>query len=52
MRKITRTLVVANTLMLLACSAGYVLAAETRTPTPEEFREIVRKYNESGNIQG
>ena len=52
MRKITSAVVCANALMLLACSAGYVPAAETRTPTPEEFRELVRKYNESGNIRG
>jgi hypothetical protein len=47
MLRITRT-VVPHTLLFLACSAGLLQAAETRTPTPEEFRELVRKYNESG----
>lgn len=47
MRRITGVLLT-NALMLLACSAGYVHAAETHVPTPEEFREQVRQFNESG----
>lgn len=38
-------------LMLLICSGGFALAAETRVPTPEEFKEQVRQYNESGRFQ-
>jgi len=40
--------VVTSALLALPCSAGNLLAAETRTPTPEEFREQVRQYTESG----
>ncbi len=39
-------------LLLFACSAGFVLADETRAPTPEEFREQVRQYNESRKMPG
>ncbi len=39
-------------LLLFACSAGFVLAEETRAPTTEEFREQVRQYNESGKVPG
>ncbi len=40
--------VVTYALLALACSPGHLHAAETRTPTPEEFREQVRQYSESG----
>lgn len=36
--------VVPNALMLLACSVGYVFAAETHVLTQEEFKEQVRQY--------
>jgi len=36
----------------LLLSTVSVTAAENRTPTPEEFRELVRKYNESGSVVG
>lgn len=39
-------------LMLLFYSGGLALAAETRVPTPEEFKEQVRQYNESGRFPG
>jgi hypothetical protein len=42
---------VVNAVLLFACAVS-LQAAETRTPTPEEFREQVRKYNESGAIPG
>lgn len=35
---------------MFACSAGQLLAAETHLPTPEEFREQVRQYSESGKV--
>jgi hypothetical protein len=39
-------------LMLLIYSGGFALAAESRQPTPEEFKEQVRQYGESGRYLG
>ncbi len=40
----------ASVLSILFHIPNHSAAAETRTPTPEEFKELVRKYNESGGV--
>ena len=37
-----------TTLLLTTCSAGLLHGAESRTPTPEEFRELVKQHQQSG----
>ena len=44
----TRT-VLAGTVLSCLSSAMLLHAAETRTPTPEEFRELIRQYNRGGS---
>jgi hypothetical protein len=39
-----------SVLIVLAFSAGGSFAAENRVPTPEEFKEAVRQYRQSGNV--
>jgi len=48
MRKIAGSQMLSIVIML-ACSTT-LQAAETRTPTPEEIREQLRRYNESGTV--
>lgn len=38
------------TLLALLCAAGTVQGAETRTPTPEEVREVLRRASETGSV--
>lgn len=45
-------IVVILVLTVLVISDGSLAAAEKRAPTPEEFKELVRQYNESGKVSG
>jgi hypothetical protein len=51
MSRITLSLSTFVMTALLFSMAG-ISAAENRTPSPEEFKEIVRQYNESGKVSG
>ena len=45
-------MVVILVLTVLVINDGNLAAAEKRPPTPEEFKELVRQYNDSGKVSG